>query len=300
LTAVQMTEIPSAMEISEALYGEPEAIEFWKEIANERFEIPLEKFCDEVFIWTKQSAIVKKLTPGKSASVLNLECYQKYWSLWLFAGGDEKYFTQYTNPNNSIPPESDCTISFQKFGLLLTWFGQFKNGKFLNELFTASQLQLIYDDQQTSTTCSNILWNTLNNKSGIDWKSDLWLIRCSDKNRHFPFVITYIKPQPNVEDPGPNPFVSHLRIMFNPNSRQYVIHNVDTNSSINKPSINELIPFIQRELKLGEGVRNPKFDLINRPPQGVCEGYMVDYSNINFNLFNSIYFKEINISLNNT
>jgi len=250
LVAIQMKEIPSESEIAEALYNEPEAIDFWKGLSNQKFEVPLEMFCEAIMTRMKLP-VVKKLLIGKTPSANQLEAYQKYWSLWKFSGGDDQTFSAYQKDEI---PKSDRIISFQRFGLLLTWFGHF--GKFLNELFTASQLKFFYDDSVTSDQAGTTLSKCINN-SEYNWmEKDLWLIRCSPK-RDFPFTISFIRPEDN-ETSLSKPQVSHLRIMFNPASRQYFFRTDDRSSS--HESITNLLTIIQRELKLGKGVHNAKLD----------------------------------------
>jgi hypothetical protein len=266
LVAVQLHEIPSDIEIAEALYHEPEAIQFWKDLSNEKFEVPLEKFCEEVLV-RMRLPIVKKITPGRVLTHIQLEAYQKYWSLWIFAGGDELTFSTYLKGEE--PPKSECLISFQRFGMLLTWFGHF--GKFLNEILAASQLKMFYEDQLNSGLATSLLRRYANNKD-YDWKSDLWLIRLSNRRDH-PFVISYIKPPQGYTDQNPpaQPYVNHSRIMFNPASRKYFFSNGGT--SIDRESISELLVMMQIQFNLGKGIPNVKFDNINEPHQEQRDSY---------------------------
>jgi len=250
LVAIQMHEIPSQSEICEALLNDNEAIEFWNNLAGEKFEISLEDFCESIMKRTRLPII--KCLANSSLSSMDIEGYQKYWGLWLFAGGDEQTFSFYTrNPIN--PPRSECTISFHRFGFLLAWFGHF--GKFLNELFNAVQLKIFYDDKLSSIFSAHILKQ---NSATYNLK-DLWLIRCSPK-RDFPFVISYIKVEGN-----PQLNVSHQRITLNPVSRQYTFQNLITKSVYTNGSIIGLVDIIKRQYNLGAGFQNDKFNLINQP-----------------------------------
>jgi len=273
LVAVQMMEIPSDKEIEEALFHEVDAIEFWKKIAGDKFEIPLECFCSGIMN-RMRLPIVKKL--GCSNSVLHLEAYQKYWSLWFFVGGDEQTFDSYTKDHLKYVSESECFISIQRFGLLLAWFGHF--GKFLNELFNAIQCKIIFDDSMTSTTSSNLLRRSSKNHS-YQGTSDLWLIRCSPK-RDFPFVISFV-PANAEQDANPTP-VNHQRIMLNPSTRQYTFQNIYTNQIVVGDSITGMVDVIKRQYKFGRGVSNIKCDLINETETKQC------YIEGNFDLLSSV------------
>jgi hypothetical protein len=262
LVAVQMHEIPSEIEIGDALFNEAEAIDFWKNLAIERFEVPLEEFCEAV-MKRMRIPVVKRLGEG-APSAVNTEAFQKYWSLWLFAGGDEQTFSAYTKPIFKEPLKPECHISYQRFGFLLAWFGHF--GKFLNELFNATQLKILYDDTFSSTYSANVLRRYVNDNS-YQWDRDLWLIRCSPK-RDYPYAISFIKPE-NAQDKSPNAVhVTHQRIVFNPATRQYTFQNLETGNLSAHESITGLVDIIKRQYNLGKGVSNVKFDFINQPDIG--------------------------------
>jgi len=249
LVGIQMLEIPSQTEIAEALFHDKEAIEFWTALASERFEIPLEDFC-EGMIRRARLPIVKSLDEDSFNSPIDIESYQKYWGLWLFAGGDEQTFSAYTK-SPIVPPQMDCTITFHKFGLLLAWFGHF--GKFMNELFNAIQLKIFYDDKMSSVYTAHVLLkNNVNNNT-------TWLIRCSPK-RDFPYVISFIK----VDSEG-HVNVNHQRISLNPGTRQYTFSNLDTKTTFAHESITILVDIIKLQYNLGTGHPNDKFNLINDP-----------------------------------
>jgi hypothetical protein len=246
LVVVQLREIPSQREISEILLKDMDAIQFWTTIANDKFEIPLEDFCQALLIKTG-SPIVKKLTKSS-----DLEAYQKYWGLWIFCGGDVKILSAYTKetlePFNI--PNSYCMMSLHRFGLLLAWFGHFST--LIDELYNAIQLGMVYDDSFTGPIAVNLL----SNKNS----SFQWLIRCSPK-RDFPYTISYA--EPTDTDPGVK--ISHQRILFNPSTRQYIFINLKTNEKFMSESIIFIINTIQKEYRFGEGLKKNNLSIITNP-----------------------------------
>jgi len=262
LTVIQMKEIPSIVEIKDALLHDVDAINFWTTIARDKFEIPLEDFCQAV-MRKMGLPVVKNKT--NELSYLQIEAYQKYWSLWLFSGGDMHLLTEYTNNNNTQNnTSSDSMLTLQRFGLLLTWFGHFST--FLNELFNACQRGIIYDDSSSNATVVPLL-KSLSLSDNLECK-DLWLIRCSPK-RETPFVISYAKPssENNIIDK----VIAHQRILFNATTRQYLFQNILTKTVFTSDSINFLTDIIQREYKYGDGIKNSKLSII------------INIENLNFN-----------------
>jgi hypothetical protein len=266
LVAVQMHEIPSDAEVEEALFNEPEAIDFWKELSAERFEVPLEEFCEAV-IKRMKLPLVKRLLGRREISAIQTESFQKYWSLWMFAGGDETTFSAYTKEEFVEPNKSDCFVSFQRFGMLLVWFGHF--GKFLNELFNSTELKIFYDDTLSSVASANLLRRFV---SSYERVSDLWLIRCSPK-REYPFVVSFINPD-KINGSGLPP-VNHQRVTFNPDTRKYSFSNFENKKLYSHETITGLVEILKREYKLGRGVSNVKFEQINRPTNQHEDKYFV-------------------------
>jgi len=263
LVAVQMHEIPSQTEIAEILFNDKEAIEFWNKLASEKFEVPLEDFCEEM-LKRFRLPVIKSLIHSDNPSHYDIEGYKKYWGLWLFSGGDEQTFSDYTkNPLNQI--HSECTISYHRFGLLLAWFGNF--GKLLNELFTTIQRKTYYDDKMSSVFAAHILKQNVNTYP----IKDLWLIRCSPK-RDFPYVLTYVKTDGNIH---------HQRITFNPGTHQYVFQNFDTKKTFTHESIVSVVDEITRQYNLGMGFYNDKFKLINDPESVRMNQFYVPLNNVN-------------------
>jgi len=196
--------------------------------------------------------IVKRIIPGKELSHLQIESFQKYWGLWMFAGGDEQTYSAYMKDEK--PPKSERTISFQRFGLLLTWFGHF--GKFLNELVNAMQLKVFYDDQMSGQLACNLILGKLSDKQYNP--NELFLIRCASY-RDYPFAISHYSPQQEKK-------VLHYRIKFNPATRQYYFQHPVTKATTHRESITDLFFFIIKEMKFGESVvNNVKFENINNP-----------------------------------
>jgi len=277
-----MHEIPSDLEIAEALFGESEAIEFWKELAVERFEVPLEEFCESV-LERMRLPIVKKIIPVKTPSHIQIEAYQKYWSLWLFCGGDIGILTQYTK-DDIQNVRSDSVITIQRFGLLLIWFGQFTS--FLNELFNACQRGIIYDDSFTSEYSGSLLFHN------SEKQKDLWLVRCSPK-KETPYVLTCLNSNSESK-------VLHHRIYFNNTTRQYLFPLSKENSIPGAPSkaivsdsINRLVDLIQAENQLGQGLQNAKIRFIQKPVQNFShyDGVIIDirtFSSPDFSLKNPV------------
>jgi len=200
----------------------------------------------------------------KELSYLQVEAYQKYWSLWLFCGGDIGILTQYTK-DGIQNVRSDSVITIQRFGLLLIWFGQFTS--FLNELFNACQRGIIYDDSNTSATVVSMLQSVPINDNQCC--KDIWLIRCSPK-RDTPFVISFAKPSSDNK----NVEIAHQRIIFNTSTRKYLFQNIQTKKLLTCDSINYLTDMIKREYKYGEGVMNSKLKIITN-----------NNDNTNFNLY---------------
>jgi len=261
LNVIQMKEIPSLDEIKEALLDDEDAINFWLQKAKDQFEIPLEDFCQAVL---KKNSLPIVKRRSEDLTYQQLESYQKYWSLWIFSGGDLNLLSLYAK-NESIIPPSERFISVYRFGLLLTWFGQFKN--FLNELFNSCLRGLLYDDSFTSATViSEFQTSPLVNNNF----NDKWLIRCSPK-RETPFVITYGK-QPKAGstfaiDP------SHQRIVFNGATRTYRFQNLITKQVYTSDSINILTDIIKREYKFGEGIINTKLKILTNPDNILFTNY---------------------------
>jgi len=250
------------LKFSDALFNDHEAIEFWNHLATEKFEIPLEDFCSAM-IRRERLPPVKSLNISGHPSSIEIESYQKYWGLWLFAGGDDQTFSAYTKMP-IVTPQSDCTISFHTFGLLLAWFGHF--GKLLNEIFNCLQRKIFYDYKMSSVFSALVLKQNVNNSNYI--LKDLWLIRCSPK-RDFPYVISFIKP-----DNSGQMNVTHQRIILNPITRQYTFQNLETKSVHVHETITGLMDIIQNQYELGKGFYNEKFKLLNQPelvrPQTDC------------------------------
>jgi len=201
--------------------------------------------------------VVRKLTKSSE-----LEAYQKYWALWIFCGGDLKQLSAYTKDN--LEPcnitNSHFTISLQRFGLLLIWFGHFST--LLDELYNAIQLGMIFDDSITGPAAVTLL-STYNLSS-----LDQWLIRCSPK-RDAPYTISY--PEPMDADPGVK--INHQRILYNPTTRQYIFTILRTKEIFMNESINYIINKIKIEYKFGQGFKNNNLSIITNP------------QHINYNLY---------------
>jgi len=153
LVAIQLIEIPSRNEICTSLFGEEEAISFWRELGGDKFSVLLEDFCDCIFHRLRIPLIKKLQKNQKLNSQAEVEAYQKYWALWYFSGGDDKTFKDYLDEKREN--RSENTITFERFGLLLAWFGHF--GKFLNEIFICAQKKYFFDDSTTSVTTSSLI-----------------------------------------------------------------------------------------------------------------------------------------------
>jgi len=254
LVVVQMREIPSQREIEEILLKDTEAIYFWSTIASDRFEIPLEDFC-QALLRNNGSPVVRKIIKGSE-----LEAYQKYWSLWIFCGGDLKLLSAYINETHDIP-NSHCMMSLHRFGLILIWFGHFST--LLDQLYNAIQLGMIYDDSTTGPSAVGLL-----STDKLDSLPEQWLIRCSPK-RDFPYTISYAKPK----DTDPGYEITHQRIFYNLTTRQYKFVNVKTNESFMNESIYYIINTIKTEYKFGQGIKNNNLSIITNP------------QNINYHLY---------------
>jgi len=282
LTVIQMKEIPSLDEIKDTLLNDADAINFWTKQAKQRFEIPLEEFC-EAILTINGLPIVKALSQLLDSN--HIEAYQKFWGLWVYSGGEINFLKECTK----VDPikernHSECVISLQRFGLLLIWFGHFTT--FMNELFNSCQRGIIYDDSFTSEYSGSLLFHN------SEKQKDLWLVRCSPK-KETPFVLTCLNSNNESK-------VLHHRIYFNNSTRQYLFPLSKENSIPGAPSkaivsdsINRLVDLIQAENQLGQGLQNAKIRFIQKPVQNFShyDGVIIDirtFSSPDFSLKNPV------------
>jgi len=123
LVVVQLQETPGDMELDKALLGDKDAIYFWKEVIKGHFVVPLEDFRRVLFKY-KEIDVPDLLDDSVTPEAL--VAYQKYWTLWIFAGGDEQTMSSFLN-NNIIQIPQHNVITVERFGLFLAWFGPFDN-----------------------------------------------------------------------------------------------------------------------------------------------------------------------------
>eukprot|EP01124_Arcella_intermedia_P030226 TRINITY_DN6565_c0_g1_i2.p1 TRINITY_DN6565_c0_g1~~TRINITY_DN6565_c0_g1_i2.p1 ORF type:complete len:630 (-),score=149.67 TRINITY_DN6565_c0_g1_i2:8-1897(-) len=196
LFLVQLEEIPSSSYLENCLYGDKDAIDFWKSLSKETYFATVLDFC-EAIIKNNSLPLVKKLPAQPSMDVLS--AYQKFWILWIFSGGDPFSFSEFINYDR--PPSSSAEIQLEKFGLLLA-FGSFK--AFLDGLHCVAVEGYLFPDTFTSVKADRTLKQFYKSYCDIDPSSLPYLLRCTPR-KETPFTISYLTP---------NGLSQHIRIYF--------------------------------------------------------------------------------------
>jgi len=234
LVGIQLEEIPSEVEVNNILLKDEVAIGFWSKISEVKFTVPLNDFCEGV-LDSFQIPLIKTFDKCKSDN--DKEYFEKYWTLWFFAGGDPKTFLQQFHPTSSVDDTAEM-ITIEKFGSLLG-FGQFKKDGFLHGLWIAAQSGNFYLETTTSTEAANKLRGNLGS----------WLVRCSTTNRECPFVLSVC---------NNNGAISHTRIHHNHQVHDSA-YSIPTLPRITATTIHELITKLKQSQVQGIPLMNPYF-----------------------------------------
>jgi len=212
-----------------------------EKISEEKFTVSLKDFCEGVFEHF-QIPLIKTLDKCKTDN--EREYFEKYWTLWFFAGGDTKtYLQQYNSP--SPVDDGSQTISIEKFGCLLG-FGQFKKDGFLHALWIAAMSGHFYLETTTSTEAALKLRERKLDNLGT------WLVRCSP-NKECPLVLSVCSNTGQI---------SHTRIQHNHTSHDSA-YNIPS-YKITATTVHQLIDKLKSQVQ-GQAIHNVYFEPIFNP-----------------------------------